>query len=87
MPKKPFKVHMQGPDDPGSVKAFASLESVREYLKGRLEYWDSPDGGHSDFMGYTFDGFTMADIGARRVECWVKFDLPWPLVPASTKES
>lgn len=78
MSEKPFKVHTWGCDDPGSTKSFASLEEVREYLKGRLEYWDGQDGGHSDYTRYGFEGFTMADIGARRDECWVRFDLPWP---------
>lgn len=78
MPKKPFKVRRYGVDDPGSSTSFASLEKAREYLKGRLEYWDGQDAGHSDYTRYSFDGFTMKDIGARRDECWVKFDLPWP---------
>lgn len=78
MPKKPFSVHLYGPDEPGANEKFATIEEVREYLKGRLEYWDGQDGGHSDYMRYAFKGFTMKDIGARRDECWVKFDLPWP---------
>lgn len=75
---KPYKVHLYGPDEPGSTDTFENLDEVREYLKDRLEYWDSQDGGHSDYMRYSFTGFTMKDIGARRDECWVKFDLPWP---------
>ena len=78
MPEKPFKVELYGCDDPGSRKAFASLDAVREYLKDRLEYWDGQDAGHSDYMRYSFVGFTMKDIGARCDDGWVKFDLPWP---------
>lgn len=81
MPKKPFKVRLWGVDDPGSVKAFAHLEAVREYLKGRLEYWDGQDGGHSDYMRYEFTGFTMEDIGAHRAECWVRWDPDWAEQP------
>jgi hypothetical protein len=78
MSAKPFKVHTYGPDDPGSSQGFASLDAAREYLKGRLEYWDGQDGGHSDYLRYGFEGFTMKDIGARCDDGWVKFDLPWP---------
>lgn len=88
---KPFQVETEGPDDPGSTQAFASLEEVREYLEERLEWWDSHTSGHSDYMRYYFKGFTMQDIEARCDEDgWVRFDRPWApenLLPASPAKS
>ena len=72
-----LKVSLYGPDEPGATESFTSLTAAREYLEGRTEYWDGPAEGHSDYMRYALIGFTFADIGAKRDECWVKFDPTW----------
>lgn len=72
-----LSVHRWGCDDPGSDLAFKDLQEAHAYLKGRLEYWDGQDSGHSDYMRYFFTGFTMKDIGAYFDDYWVKFDPNW----------